>query len=316
MPYAGVWIEYQKKRVVQETGFNEFPFMVPRFYKNPTEIYGSSPAAVAYPDIKMLNTMSYTILRASQKMVDPPLIMPHDGYLLPLKLSPGALNYRISGNPQDRIEPLAPNQNIPIGMQQEEQRRTAIRQNFFVDLFLLLREQKDMTATEVAERVAEKMLILAPALGRLMNELLDPLIVRTFNILLRNGYIPQPPQSLQGREYTVEYTSLLARAQKQEEGKALDGFLSRVGMVAQYKPDVLDKVNGDEIVDEISKLYNINPSVLLDERMVKAVRDRKMQMALAQQQLAMAAQAAGAAKDAGGAVKGLAEAGNVGAKAG
>lgn len=314
MPYAAIWIDYKQKKIMQEGGFLEMPFMVPRFYKRPAEVYGSGPAAVSYPDIAMLNKMSYTILRAAQKVVDPPLILPHDGFLLPLKLSPAALNYRISGNPQDRIEPLAPSQNIPIGREMEEQRRMAIRQNFFVDLFLLLREQKNMTATEVAERVSEKMLILSPALGRLMNELLDPIVSRTFNILLRNGQIPTPPESLQGREYAVEYTSILARAQKMEEVKSLSTFLTSVAGVAQFKPEVLDKINADEVLNEFSSVYNINPAILNDERVVKLIRAQRAQMVQMQQTIAAGEQAAKAAKDGTQAGKNLSEVESAGAK--
>ena len=98
----------------------------------------------------------------------------------------------------------------------EEQKRTSIKRAFFVDLFLLLANYTDqMTATEVAERVNEKMLILGPMLGRLMSELLDPIITRTFNILLRLKKIPPPPPELANQDYKVKYISPLAKANEQ-----------------------------------------------------------------------------------------------------
>ena len=56
--------------------------------------------------------------------------------------------------------------------------RGRINSSFYADLFLMLANATDtrMTATEVAERHEEKLLMLGPVLERLHNELLDPLI--------------------------------------------------------------------------------------------------------------------------------------------
>ena len=70
----------------------------------------------------------------------------------------------------------------------EEQRRTAIRNVFYVDQ-LMLQQGPQMTATEVIQRNEEKMRLLGPVLGRLQSELLKPLIDRVFNILLRNNQL-------------------------------------------------------------------------------------------------------------------------------
>ena len=80
----------------------EFPFVVPRYLKASNEIYG-----ITYNDgvanVKMLNEMSKTTIKAAQKQVDPPLV-PDDGFL-PVRTVPGGLNFYRSGT-RDRIEPL------------------------------------------------------------------------------------------------------------------------------------------------------------------------------------------------------------------
>ena len=298
MPFKSIYIEVSKKHLISESGYNEFPYFTPRFNKNSGEVWGSSPAMVGYSDIRMLNEMVKVLIRAAQKVVDPPLVLPHDGYLLPIKYGPGALNFRLKGSAQDKIEPLITNVNLPIGLEIIENYRTTIKKNYFVDLFLLLADpaRKDMTATEVMQRVEEKMLILAPVLGRLMNEFLDPLINRTFSILWRAGKFLPPPASLQGLPYEIEYISPLARAQKLDQMRSINSFLTLVEQMAIVKPDVLDNVNEDNVVADIQELYGVNPKYLRDKEEVKLIRDQRAQALAVQQEMAMIGQGAQIAK--------------------
>ena len=150
MPFMSVYICMQTKMIMSEGGFSELPYVVPRFLKATGEVMGRSPAMTALPDVKMLNLMSKTIIQAAQKMIDPPLLVPDDGFLLPIRTQPGGLNFFRAGS-RDTITPLQTGANIPIGLNMEEQRRAAIRQAFYVDQ-ILFSGQPGMTATEVIQR--------------------------------------------------------------------------------------------------------------------------------------------------------------------
>lgn len=128
--------------------------MVPRFNKDSVSIYGRSPAMSCLPDVKMVNKMSEVSIRAAQKQIDPPLMVPDDGFLLPVRTTPGALNFYRTGT-RDRLEPLQAGATNPIGIAMEEQRRNAIRAAFYVDQ-LQLQTGPQMTATEVLQRNEEK----------------------------------------------------------------------------------------------------------------------------------------------------------------
>jgi len=294
MPFESTYIEVSKKHLINQSGYREFPYFTPRFNKNSGEVWGSSPAMVLFADIKMLNEMVKVLIRSAQKQVDPPLVLPHDGYLLPIKYGPAALNFRLKGSADDKIEPLATGANISIGLEIISQWQAIVKKGFFVDLFLLLADpaRKDMTATEVMQRVEEKMLILAPVLGRLMNEFLDPLITRTFNILWRTGKLLPPPDIIQNMQYQIEYISPLARAQKLDQMKSINSFIALVSQIAMAKPDVIDNVNEDEIVNDVQELYGVNPKYVRDPEQVKAIREQRAQQ---QQQMAQMAQAQQAA---------------------
>ena len=180
MPFESVYLEAGTGDELSVSGFKEFPFVVPRYLKASNEIYGRSPAMTALPDVKMLNEMSKTTIKAAQKQVDPPLMVPDDGFILPIRTVPGGLNFYRSGT-RERIEPLNIGANNPLGLNMEEQRRNAIREVFYVNQ-LQLQQGPQMTATEVVQRNEEKMRLLGPVLGRLQSELLKPLIDRCFNI--------------------------------------------------------------------------------------------------------------------------------------
>jgi hypothetical protein len=257
--------------------------MVPRFNKDSVSSYGRSPAMTALPDVKMVNKMSEVTIRAAQKQIDPPLMVPDDGFMLPVRTTPGSLNFYRSGT-RDRLEPLQIGANNPLGLNMEEQRRNAIRQAFYVDQ-LLLGEGPSMTATEVLQRNEEKMRLLGPVLGRLQAELLRPLISRSFALLLREGLLPPAPELLQGQDIDIEYVSPLAKAQKLTDLQGmLRGFevLTQIGEVAP----VQDYLDPDKLVQYLVEVTGMPARVIRSNEEIARIRRQQAEQAqvMAQQE--------------------------------
>jgi hypothetical protein len=282
MPFESVYIEYKNGNELSVSGFKEFPFVVPRYLKASNEIYGRSPAMTALPDVKMLNEMSKTTIKAAQKQVDPPLLVPDDGFLLPVRTVPGGLNFYRSGT-RDRIEPLNIGANNPLGLNMEEQRRDAIRAVFYVNQ-LMMQNGPQMTATEVIQRNEEKMRLLGPVLGRLQSELLKPLIDRVFAILLRNNMLPEAPDFLSGRNVEIEYVSPLAKAQKSSELQSIMRAIEILGSLANVAP-VFDYVNFDNLVKHLADIVGMPQKLLKSQNQVNS--ERQQAQAQAQEQQAM-----------------------------
>ena len=301
MEFESVYVEYKNGNELSVGGFVEFPFVVPRYLKASHEIYGRSPAMTALPDVKMLNEMSKTTIKAAQKQVDPPLLVPDDGFLLPVRTVPGGLNFYRSGT-RDRIEPLNIGANNPLGLNMEEQRRTAIRNVFYVDQ-LLLQQGPQMTATEVIQRNEEKMRLLGPVLGRLQSELLKPMIDRCFAILLRNNQFAQAPEFLSGQDIEIEYVSPLAKAQKGTELSSITRAIEILGSLANVAP-VFDYINFDALVKHVADLVGVPQKVLKLQSQVNAEREAQAAQAEQQQQMMQMQQAA----EAGGKIAPLAKA--------
>ena len=149
-----------------------------------------------------------------------------------------------------------------------------------------------MTATEVAERHEEKLLMLGPVLERLHNELLDPLIDITFNRMLENDLVPPAPPELQGMELNVEFVSMLAQAQRAIGTNSVDRYVNSMGMVAQMKPDVLDKFDSDSWADGYADMLGVDPSLIVPGPQVAKVRQARAQQQQAAAQAEQQQQAA------------------------
>ncbi len=280
MPFMSVYICMQTKMIMSEGGFSELPYVVPRFLKATGEVMGSSPAMAALPDVKMLNLMSKTIIQAAQKQIDPPLLVPDDGFILPIRTNPGGLNFFRAGS-RDTITPLNVGANIPIGLQMEEQRRMAIRSAFYVDQ-LLSGGAPNMTATEVIQRQEERMRVIGPVLGRLMNEMLRPLIDRAFALMLREEMLALPPDVLQGRDVDIEYVSPLARAQKSSSLNNTMKALEILMPLSQSLP-VGDHIDPDGLVRHVTDALGVPKTVLQSD---VEIQQQRQQRAEQQQQMA------------------------------
>ena len=287
MPFESVYFEAGTGDELSVSGFREFPFVVPRYLKASHEIYGRSPAMTALPDVKMLNEMSKTTIKSAQKQVDPPLLVPDDGFILPVRTVPGGLNFYRAGT-RDRIETLNIGANTPLGLNMEEQRRNAIREVFYVNQ-LQLQQGPQMTATEVVQRNEEKMRLLGPVLGRLQSELLSPLITRVFNILLRNGLFMQSPDILQQQELKIEFVSPMALAQRGQELQSLMRGLEIFGSLAQTMP-VMDYIDENGLVKQIISILGLPAKVIKSDAEVEQIRsdraEQEAQQMEMQQQMA------------------------------
>ena len=294
MPFESVYYEEGSLDELSVSGFKEFPFVVPRYLKASHEIYGRSPAMTALPDVKMLNEMAKTTIKAAQKQVDPPLLVPDDGFILPVRTVPGGLNFYRSGT-RDRIEPLNIGANNPLGLNMENQRRDAIRNTFYVNQ-LMLQQGPQMTATEVIQRNEEKMRLLGPVLGRLQSELLKPLIDRAFAILFRKDMFAQAPDFLSGTDVEIEYVSPLAKAQKSTELQSIMRGIEIMGSLANVAP-VFDFVDFDKLVKHLVDIVGVPKKVLKTSAQVNAERQQKKQQMEQMKQMQTLQQTAQAGRD-------------------
>ena len=284
MPFQSVYMEFETGHIISIGGFREFPYVVPRYLKASNEIYGRSPGMNSLADVKVLNKMVEVSMKAAQKQVDPPLLVPDDAMILPIRTAPGSLNYYRSGS-RDRIEALNIGANNPLGLNMEDQRRRSISRTFHVDQ-LLIQENRTMTATEVMQRNQEKMKILGPVIGRLQQELLQPLITRVFNIMLRTKQFFPAPEALTNQEVDIEYVSPVAIAQKGSQLESIMRGLELFGSISNIAP-VTDYIDENGLVKQIINILGLPAKMIKSDKQVQEVRAVRQEQQAAQAQIQM-----------------------------
>lgn len=291
MPIEATWIDIENKSIIEESGYNEFPAMCHRFDKRPFVSWGFSPAMKCLPFARLLNAVAKTNLRAMMKRTDPPIAVPDNAFILPFNANPRALNYynRKNLTNQNDIFAFANYGDPQFGMNAVEYYSMKVKSLMFNDVFLAFEGiTKQMNNPEIAERINEKMTQLAPAVGRWIAEVVNPVIIRTIGILSRLGKLPPPPQELiLAPEYEIECLSQLAQAQKRSELNNLITAMSVIGQTAQLMPDVVDNVDSDKFVNEVWGITGANIQILRDDVEIAKLREARAEQAVQEREVAL-----------------------------
>lgn len=305
-PYASYYISVQDRVLVApEGGYTSFPYSISRYVTAPDEVYGRSPAMAALPDIKMLNEMAKTDIRAVHKLIDPPILLHDDGILgggaMTVNMRPGGLNVGgVNRNGQAMMQPFGTGARVDINEQKMQQRRQSIDDAFLVTLFQILVETPRMTATEALIRAQEKGMLLTPTMGRQQSEALGPLIERELDLLAFHGVLPPMPRILReaGGEYDIVYDSPMSRMQRAEELVGVQRTMELLAPFAQMDPTILDVFDKDQLARLTAEVSGVPTPILRSPDAVEEIRAQRAQ-AEADAAMVQAAQPiAGAMKDA------------------
>ena len=301
LPFRSIYYETANKmgKLLSLKGVHEFVCMAPRWEVTGEDTWGISPAMDVLGDVMQLQTQEKRGLQLLDMLVQPPRNVPSSLRNEYIGTLAGENNFVGDGPNSPKVETAyVPNPNLQhLGMsiQQVEQR---IKHGLFEDLFLMIDsiERGNVTATEIQARQQEKMMAMGPVLERMNDELLDPIIKRTYGIMERAGLIPLPPQELQDKPIVVEYVSIMAQAMKLQGVVSVERLVGFVGSVGNTRPDALDKLNTDETIDAYADMVGTPPQLVNDMDTVKKIRDARAAQQQQAQALAAAQQAATTAK--------------------
>jgi len=292
---------------LSQRGFNKFPVIATR-WKTVTsdQIYGIGPGWYALGDIKELQKTAFDKLIAQEKAYNPPTQQDAsvEGHA---NMMPGGVT-KITGNvPNAGVRPAYQvDPHTQEFIQSLDRSYRNIDEFFYADLFRMIMNlnQPGMTATEVAERKQEQIMMMGPVLYRIQEELLDPTMELIFSLMGEMGLIPEPPEEIEGMNVKVKYVSILAQAQQALGVEQINRVIGFVGNVAQIFPEALDNVDIDEAVREIANFEGTSAKLIRNKTDVQEIREQKAQQA----QMAQMAAMMPAVKDGASAAKDLATA--------
>lgn len=283
-----------------EYGYDEFPVLAPRWEVTGEDVYGTDcPGMTALGDVKGLQLMKKFGLQAIEKMVKPPMVAPPEMRTSKLSILPGDVSYVAEAQNKSFRPAMQVNLNLNDLRQETAEVRALIDEAYFVDLFLMMAQMDatEKTAAEIYERKEEKLLVLGPVFNRMDGDLLHPLVDRTFNAMNRRGELPPPPPELEGVDLKVEYESVMAQAQRAVSTGGVERFMGFVTSIAQLRPDVLDKVDFDQSVDEYGIMTGVPPRLIVPDDKVAEIRAARAKQMAAQQAAEQVSKLAPAVRD-------------------
>ena len=297
-------------QLLEESGFASNPIIAPAWELPAEDHYAISPGMIALGDIKMLQKEQARKLEAIDKMVRPPMTGPTSMRNNPNSLLPGSITYVDDPNRVGYRPAMEVRLSLSDLQGDIRETRDRINQAFYADLFLMLANMEGIqprNSMEIAERKEEKLLALGPVLENIYAGQLAPVIDRTFEIMSDRGMLPPPPPELEGQELEIEYISILAQAQKAISTGAIERGLAFVGNLAAIKPDIIDKIDVDQAVDEYGDAIGMPPSIIRSDDDVAAMRADRAKQQQAAQAAEMAATVAPAMKQGAEAAQLMAE---------
>lgn len=191
MKWASVYMLWDSdKKILQEGGYNEFPYLVTRFLKFGESPYGYSPGMNVKEEIKATLKLERVMDVLGEVAAFP--------RLLTLAEQVGEIDMRAGG--RTVIKPQAAQLQLPrewgtqgrydIGKDRIEDKEEKIRQAYYVPMLQVISSvDRQMTATEVNAREGEKVLTFSPSMTLFVFDC-NILINRVFSILFRQGKFP------------------------------------------------------------------------------------------------------------------------------
>lgn len=191
MKWASVYMTWgSDKIIIEEGGYNEFPYLVTRFLR-----FGESPFGYA-PGMSIKEEIAATL--KLERIMD--ALGEQSAYprILTLAGQVGEIDMRAGG--RTVIKPQAAQLNMPrewasqgrydIGKDRILDKEEKIRQAYFVPMLQVISSvDRQMTATEVNAREGEKVLAFTPSMTLFVSDC-NTLIYRIFSLLFRMGKFP------------------------------------------------------------------------------------------------------------------------------
>ena len=289
-PYANLWVHCEHKTVMPNSikSSRTKQYAVGRWMRTRNRREGRGPGASALPEIRMVNRISASIIKASEKLNDPPMAVRDGSLLSPLRLFSGGISYYDGDQPPTPLLPPGASR-VDVGDALLQSRQGAIREAFFTPLFLNP-DNPVRTATEVLQIADERNRAVGPMLTRVQHELFIPLVERALDLGEIAGTTPELPQILEDKKLRIQYRSPLTASQLQVEALGVARAFEGIAPWAQIDPSVLDGYDMDVIRATVNAGSGAPAGITVTDDVLKKRRKAREEAQKAAQAQEMAAE--------------------------
>ncbi len=281
-------------------GFTSKPFEVLRWDVEGNATYGDSPVKQCLGEIKQVHELTVDLLRSTEKQVSPTIAAPDSLKSVGAKLGADRVIYY---SPPDNPQSIKPIQENFISIETLNEVIATIEDRIKTALFnkalqAITEITKESTAYEISKVYEEKM-ILGGFVQRFNNKFLRRLIERHFEICQNHGLIPPAPQEIpDGEEWTIEFTSLLAQAQRSIGISSIEQSMAFKARIVALDPTVVDYIDAREHMEVYDRNLGLPPKMTRSEEEVQQIRAERQRQQQAMEQMKNADKMANAVKTA------------------
>lgn len=297
-PWESVYIGIKDKNIIDEGGYEEFPYHVPRWATTSGEVNGRGVGTEIQPQVRVLQAQMSDFIELGNKHANPSKDV-LEGFEGEYSVVPGAINI-VTELPSSQV--VAGMQgNFPVTDKIIEMQREVVHKAYYRDVWAQFTDLKGdrRTTVEIRARQLEGLRRVGQPSGRIQSELLEPQMKRVLRLLIRNGEIPPPPAGLQLIE--IEYLGLMANALSSGQARGFQQAAAIAVEAGEDFPEAKDNLNADEGFRDLYRSLGVKAEHLKDPAQRDEEREARIQAMQEQQALEMAQAAGKAYKDTSGA---------------
>jgi hypothetical protein len=300
---TSMYVEVVEQHVIRTSGFNFWPIIVYQWNQIPHSPYGESPVMLVLAEIKAGNVIAKNSLLTVQQWAGPPVATMDDASAGKPNLNARAINYgMLDAQGRLKVQPIMNGANPSLIKEIQNASREQIREGLYTNLWQILINNPQMTATEALIRANEKGELLGPIGTKIQHGLAKAtdaeLTIVEGKGAWRPGAALEPPPSLAGRSIKAEFDSPLDRLRRANELIGINRTIETIAPLAGAKPELLDNFDGDEIVRIAQEVTGMPRRALRTKDEVAAMRALRAQQAQIENTIATVGAAGEAAQQA------------------
>ncbi len=285
MAWEQTIVNEKEKLIVDEEGFQEFPYHNARWKRPAMEKHGRGIGTEILPQIRVLDRTSRDFIDVGNLWANPPreILDSFDG---PLRVTPGASNVVREMNSIKALD-SGMNGNFPITEKALDRQQEIIHRAFFKTAFSPLEDLTGdrRTTLEIRERIRQTWHRIGPPVARVWYELLESCITRSILLLIRNGAVPPPPAELSGTNFGLEFVGPFALELRSQQAKAFQEWALFVGEMEATFPGATDNVDPDDAIMRMGRTFGVNTEDMASEE--EREEKRRIRQAEKEAQLAL-----------------------------
>lgn len=297
-PFAEVFFTHEDSKVLAESGYDSFPYAVPRLGVEEGSCYGTGLAWHVAPEALVLHSLTQITENAVGLHANPPLMAPKRMFGKALDRRMGAVNYYDAAglgwqNASQAVQPMNIGGNVEVAGAWLARLEQNVEQGFFVD-WVRLRDSGNMTAEEVRERRRLRIGAMAGFVPEIDRDWMGKSADRTLEALTAEGVLRGAPEQVANLEVDWDYAGPLAIEQLRAQVDAFETVARLALETRDLDPQAVFALNIEEGLRDVAEAVALPPRVIRSRSEVEAMRAREAQaqeLARNTEMAAMAAQA-------------------------